>query len=296
MQRVPLLYLPDSAVNKLRPYLIGLGSRLASVVPGIEYDVEQSDLNVTPAEYVSRVLSNALAFFLFFFIFLFSLSVFGAGKEIRESLSISLGINAGFTLLLLVVLLRYPKIMAGKKGERINKYLVFGLKDLLLQVGAGVSLYNGLVNVSRAGYGQVSLEFEQVAKNITTGMPMNTALERMALQSNSDFLKRTTWQLINTLKAGASVKTALRTIIDDLTAEQRRKIADYARELNLWTLVYMIFAVAVPTIGSVMLVILSSFAGLGVTKGMFIAFLVLLAFVQYALIGFVKTRRPMVIV
>tara|TARA_Y100000310_G_scaffold343799_1_gene453092 strand:- start:4018 stop:4275 length:258 start_codon:yes stop_codon:yes gene_type:complete len=81
-------------------------------------------------------------------------------------------------------------------------------------------------------------------------------------------------------------------LIDDLTLDQRNRIKKYAAELNLWSLLYLLFAVAVPTIGATMLVILSSFAGFGVTQGFFIIFISICFIIQLILIGFVKTRRP----
>jgi flagellar protein FlaJ len=197
-------------------------------------------------------------------------------------------------LLFLIVLARYPRVLAGKKAEQLDKNLIFALKDLSLQVSSGVSLYNALVNVSNSGYGLVSREFGKAAKSVYAGVPMNTALENMAIESKSEYLRKTIWQLVNTLKAGASLKGALQSIIRDLTSDQRAKISSYAKELGLWSLVYMLFAVAIPTIGATMMIVLSSFAGIGITKGIFILFLAITLVVQYILIGLIRTRRPMV--
>ena len=86
----------------------------------------------------------------------------------------------------------------------------------------------------------------------------------------------------------------LQAIISDLDTEQKSKIMSYSRELNLWSLVYMLFAVAIPTIGSTMLVILSTFAGFGISQQIFITFLVICFFIQFFLMNFVKVRRPIV--
>ena len=43
---------------------------------------------------------------------------------------------------------------------------------------------------------------------------------------------------------------------------------------------------------SAMMVILSSFAGFGITKGFFIVFIIICFIIQIILIGFIKTRRP----
>ena len=149
-------------------------------------------------------------------------------------------------------------------------------------------------NVSKAGYGEASKEFEQLAQFINTGMSVDKALERLALHTKSDFLKRTAWQLNNAIIAGASLQGALQALVDDLTLDQKDKIRNYSQELNLWILLYMLFAVAVPTIGATMLVILSSFAGFGIEQNMFVAFIIICLIIQGMLIGFVKTRRPVV--
>ena len=181
-----------------------------------------------------------------------------------------------------------------KKAEDIDKNLVFAVRDLQLQVSSGVPLYNGLANISDAGYGAVSKEFKRITQTVKTGTPIHVALENMALSTKSEYLKRTIWQLINSIKSGSSLKSALKLIVKDLSADQKSKIKDYAHELNLWNLIYMLFAVAVPTIGAVMLIILSSFAGLGIGKVSFVAFIVTCFIVQYIIIGFIRARRPVV--
>ena len=90
------------------------------------------------------------------------------------------------------------------------------------------------------------------------------------------------------------MKSSLQVIITELVKDQRARIEIYAKELNLWSLIYMMFAVAIPSISATMLVILSSFAGFGVTRASFIGFLGITVFIQIALIGLIKTRRPVV--
>ena len=92
--------------------------------------------------------------------------------------------------MIILQLLRYPRILSGKTAELIDKHLVFALKDLLLQINSGVTLYNGLVNVVKEGYGQASKELEKVAKDVSCGIPIDKALEKMALQTKSEFLRK----------------------------------------------------------------------------------------------------------
>lgn len=293
-QRIPLMIIPIGIAKKLSRIFFGMGGRLSRLVPGIKYDLQETDLGIAEEEYMAYSILNSFFIFIIFFGLLFLLSYRVKENSLQYSLVLSLALSFCFAIVFLVLLVRYPKITAGKKAEQIDKNLIFALKDLYLQINSGISLYNAMVNIAKEDYGQISIEFGKVAKSVNTGTPVVAALEKMVLKSKSEYLRRTIWQIINTLKAGASLSGALRTIIDDLTIDQKSKIRDYAHELNLWSLIYMLFAVAVPTIGATMLVILTSFAGFGITKGMFVIFIILCFIVQVILIGFVKTRRPLV--
>ncbi|OIO64288.1 hypothetical protein AUJ68_06730 [Candidatus Woesearchaeota archaeon CG1_02_57_44] len=244
------------------------------------------------ADYFSLVLFNVLFIALGFFGLL---TVVGTvSKPLPQALVSAVGMSALLALLFFFVYLRYPLLLARKRAEQLERNLAFALKDLYLQVTSGVGLYDALIAVSRAGYGEASLAFGSAAHDVASGTPIASALERMAARSESQYLKRTTWQLVNTLRSGASLEGALRSLIDGLMLSQRDKIRGYTQELNLWVLLYMLFAVAIPTLGITMMIILSGMAGLGVTPGLFVAFLVICFFVQVLLIGFIHSRRPVV--
>jgi archaeal flagellar protein FlaJ len=291
MKHIPLLFIQNDFFS--RPFR-GIAARIANVFSNVKYDIEQADIDTDIVDYFSKILVNIFAFFIFFLSLIFSLNYFIQGQEFKPSILNALLYSFVILSLLFIVYIRYPKIAAGKKAEQLDRHLIFALKDLMLQISSGVSLYSGLVNVSRSGYGIVSEEFTKISKLVNAGMPIERALESMALKTSSEFFRRTVWQLINTIRAGASVQGALKSIVTDLTIEQTSKIRDYARELNLWSLIYMMFAVAVPTMGATLLVILASFAGAGISKTMFIAFLGINFALQYIIIGFVKSRRPIV--
>ena len=291
MPKVPFLYIPEKfCVKVFRPF-IGIAKLFSAFVPGLKYDLEQMDSSLKAEEYTLLVLVHT---FLYVVLFTGLLVFLLTTQEKAAPEIVQLGVLIFFSLFVLffLVFIRYPKIIAGKKAEQIDKTLVFALKDIYLQVSSGVSLYQGLVHVSVADYGIVSKEFTIVVQDINRGLAMDVALERLAKRSKSEYLRRVLWQLVNTMKAGASLKGALTTIIEDLSRVQRTKIKDYAQELNLWSLLYMLFAVAIPTIGATMLVILSSFSGFKVTPITFSSFMGITLFVQLALIGFINSRRP----
>ena len=289
--RIPLMIIPDSISNKFATKFRGVGANILNFFKHIETDLKMTDIDVRPDEYVAKSLLNSLVIggiFGMLIIFLF----LSQEESIAKSIALGIAIGIGICMMFLIIFIRYPDILASKKAENINKDLVFALKDISLQISAGVSLYDAFISVAVSNYEDTSNEFKKIVQKVNSGTPMIHAIEEMALNTKSEFLKRTSWQMVNALKAGSNIKKVLRRIIKDLTSEQKTRIRNYARELNLWSLVYMLFAVAVPSIGSTMLVILSSFAGFGVTKPMFIVFIILCFIAQYVLIGFVKVRRP----
>lgn len=293
-QKIPLMLIQPNTRGRISKRLFGVGALFTRFVPGLKYDLEKTDIKSAHEEYISACLINSLIYFFIFSWLLSALAYYGRKSSLNQSLSLGVGAGLGLSILFFMIFARYPKILAKKKAEHLEKNLVFALKDMLLQISSGVSLYNSLVNVSKAKYGLVSEEFEKAAKRISSGNPIDKSLEELAITSESEYLRKTVWQLVNTLRSGASLKGALKTIIRGLSIEQKTRIRDYAKELNTWSLIYMLFAVAIPTIGVTMMVILSSFAGMGITKSLFIVFIIICFIIQFVLIGLIKARRPMV--
>ncbi|MBS1266663.1 MAG: hypothetical protein MAG795_00631 [Candidatus Woesearchaeota archaeon] len=292
MKKSPLMLIPVNIAKKLSKPLYPIAIKIP--ISNLDENLESAGIKMQDFEYKALVLVNVFFTWILFFILLFLLSYTFKGDSVLKSLQNGFVSSLGILVLFAYALISYPKISANKRSEQIDKSLVFAIRDLQLQVSSGVPLYNGLVNVSHAGYGTVSDEFKTVTQKIKTGTPVHVALEKMAISTKSNFLKRTVWQLVNSIKSGSSLRSALKLIVKDLTSDQKSKIKDYAHELNLWNLIYMLFAVAVPTIGAVMLIILSSFAGLGISKGSFIAFIGICFIIQYIIIGFIRARRPIV--
>lgn len=274
--------------------LKGFSNFVLKVIPSLKEDVSKTDIDVSPEDYISGSFFTSFIFGFFIFSVVFILNYFVKAETLLDSFKSGFSTGIGLFVFFFAFFIYYIKILSGKKAEQVEKSLIFALKDLLLQITSSVPLYDAMINLSKAKYGQVSKEFEKTVRLINTGMPVEKALMKMASQTKSEYLRRTVWQLVNTLKAGASLKVAIQTIVDELTVNQRDKIRSYARELNLWTLLYMLFAVAVPTIGAVMLVILGSFVGFSITQTTFISFIFICFFIQLALIGLMKARRPIV--
>ncbi len=293
-QKIPLMILPLEVSKKLSKRFTGIGELISRGVPGLKYDLEKTDIKMDDKEYLSVSMINCFFSLVLLFAFFFSLAYLIRQAGIHNSLLISVSISVIFSAILFYLLVRYPSILARKKADMLEKNLVFALKDMLLQIGSGTSLYDSIDNISRSDYGLISKEFGKVSRQVSTGSPLDKSLENAAVRSGSEHLRKTLWQLINAIHAGSSIKSALKTIIANLTHEHKTKIKDYSKELNMWSLIYMLFAVAIPTIGITMMVILSSFAGMNLSNAAFIAFVVCCFALQIIMIGMIKKRRPVV--
>jgi pilus assembly protein TadC len=115
------------------------------------------------------------------------------------------------------------------------------------------------------------------------------------LKNPSLYFRRSIWQLSNGIKAGSDVAIVLRSIIDNISAQQKIEIRRYGSKLNPMTLVYMMAAVIIPSLGVTFLIILSTFSGLVVSETMFWMILVFLALFQFMFIGIMKSKRPNII-
>jgi len=261
--------------------------------PEIKSDLVLSGIDFDAEEYVGGCLVSAIALGAFLF------GVVAISVNLWEEVPANIYLFTAIPALLIAVLdfvflLRYPKIISRKRAELIERDLVFALKELLLNMSAGLSIYDAIRKIGDGDFGVVSEDFKHVIQQTSEGIPLEDALESLALTCSSEHLRNALWQIINALRSGSSMRESLNLIINTLLMEQKRKISHYTQELNMMSLFYMIFAVAVPTIISSVLVVLTSLMGTGVTPEVFILVLVFCIFVQIMLIGFVKSRRPMI--
>jgi len=292
--RVKFMLFSIERANNVNRHFVWIGERLSGLFFNVKYGLRQADLEISPEKYLTAAFFSALIYGVLFFFLLYGLFLFRDMAVSAENSLLSFAVGLVFFSLFLFLHVIYPGIMAKKYASGIDQNLLSALKSMQIQVSSGVSLFKAMVNVSKANYGTVSKEFEELTKEISAGESEAKALEKMAMKTKSDYLRRVAWQLLASLRSGASVQGALKSIVQTLTNRQIRAIKDYAAELNLWILIYLLLAAAVPTLGITFLVILSAMGGASVGPEM-VLMAVFGAFVmQIALIGFVKSRMPKV--
>jgi len=280
--------------QKFNQRILVIGDFLQKIFVGTKYDLKKAEIKVEPENYLTATFFSAISYGIIFFILLTGL-IFARDGNLSEAFPLNLIIGIIFFVLFFFLHLIYPGIIAKQIAFGIDQNLIFALKSMLIQVKSGIPLFNAIENVAKTNYGVVSDEFKIVVKEIMAGTPEANAIEKMALRTKSEYLRKAGWQIVNSIKSGASVVGALETTIETLTTNQLRAIKNYSAELNLWILLYLLLAAAIPTLGITFMIILSSMGGSDISE-LHIMLTIIFAFViQVVLIGFVKNRKPKVI-
>ncbi|RLJ03534.1 MAG: hypothetical protein DRP11_00345 [Candidatus Aenigmatarchaeota archaeon] len=286
-KKLPLVPFPMEKTRKIAHRFLGIGSILAKMRPGLKKDLFQSKIDIDPVEYMSIVFFVSL-----FYSLLIGSTVTFLGLVVRGRIDI-IGPIVGLTFFLIpfYYLSLYPKVTAKKRIKTLEKNLLFALRHILIEVRSGVPLYNALVGVSE-GYEELSEEFKLIVKDIAGGKKQIEALDKGAERNPSLFFRRALWQLSNALRAGSDIGDTLEAITNDFAQRQANEIRRYGQELNPWTMIYMIVAVIIPSLGITFMIILTTFSGIQIPDFTFPLILLGLGLFQFFFMGFIKTKRP----
>jgi flagellar protein FlaJ len=293
MKRVPLVPFPPDKVKRFSRIFIGFGEAVSKFFPSLDWDLDQSDIDMEPREWSSVAIFSAL--FYFFMLFGLMLVITRAARVLpTQSLGVSFLVGGSIAGASFLYISMYPKLLAKKKIRSVDSNLPHALHHLLIQVRSGVPLFNCLVSISHGDYGQLSKELGRTVDEINTGKSEIEALEALARDNPSLYLRRVLWQMVNSLKSGADVGTTIKEIVDNLGVEQTMAIKKYGAQLNPIAMLYMVFCVIIPTLGITFLLALGSFIGLSIQmEYVLLGILGFLVMFQFMLIGMIKSKRPL---
>jgi flagellar protein FlaJ len=287
-------------VRKIVHGFYPIGSALEKIVPSLEMELSGIDHPMGPKEYLSAAFFTALSYFAIvlgvFGIAFYRAGMLGNANARLIALAFALAVSVAIFANALV----YPRWRWNKKKVEIDRNILFAARHLMIQTSAGVPLFDALVSISEMynnpnlDYGQVSREFQKIVKEVRGGKNLSSALEESATNSPSGYYKRMLWQVANSNRAGANMGMVLRDVVDYLSSEQTISIRKYGSQLNPLAMFYMIAGIIAPTMGLVVLTIISSISAIPINETTFIVILVVLLFVQVMFIGLIKSRRPVV--
>ena len=268
----------------------GLGNRLSKFFPGLNVRLTQADIDISPREYLAIAFFALWFWTTIIFVLLLTLSLFITLPENFVYVLTLAPLAIGFLAFFYIV--QYPMLIISRKIRDLDKYLLFALRHMQVQIKSGIPLFDGLVSVSNGDYGLISEEFKKCVKKISTGLSETNALEEMIFKNPSIYFRRVIWQITNAIRTGADLADTLDAIVENLSNEQKVAIRRYGSQLNPLSMMYMMLAVILPSLGITFLVLLSTFSGFTVSEIIFWFILGILIVFQFAFVGLVKSRRP----
>ena len=257
---------------------------------GFKVQLLQAGIESSPEDFIKKSLINAIVFgLLLFFLFLILTALF-FGFNILTIIVLSILFTS--PVFLFKYFLQGPIIKMRMKQKKIDADVLFVGRFLLIELSSGVPLYNAIANATE-GFGEISKEFQGLIKRVSLGNPIDSALEEVIRTTPSPYFRKLLWQILNALGTGADIAQSLHVILSQITAEQVVDMREYGRKLNPIVMFYLMLTVVVPSLGVVVLTILSMFMaqfGLGVNILIITGFVV--GFAQFFFLVYIKSARP----
>jgi len=244
-------------------------------------------LNVKPEVYILNVIINTIIYSTVLSAIIFAV-YYMIGVDFEPS----------FVLITFLAFLSfffiYPQVMITQMREKIDKELFYALRDLTVQVSAGIPLYSAIKNISKNDYGIVSEEFRKVVADIESGVSLDDALKKMMNRTYSEHLRRVLWQVIVVIRSGSSVVNVLEDILRSLKDSQHRRLSEYLYEMNMWIVIFLIASITLPALVFALSSVFTTFVGINPFS--LILFMIIISSVfQVIMIWYVKVRRPNII-
>lgn len=292
IRRIPLMLLPLSASQTLGLRFRGLGVKVIPFYPSIRYDLRNIGIQYPPENFCAIAFFSAAAWAAFAALFVGL--VIAKNAAVADLIKVVLVLLAYVVVLFFFLLLHliYPRMIAKNQAVTIDRELIFAMRDMLIQTSSGVPLFAAIDNVANSDYETISREFRTVSTHVKAGASLIDELEAMAVRTQSDYLKKTCWQMVTAIRSGSNLNSTLKSIVHMLVEYQFSLSKSFNAELNFIILVYLMAAAVLPTIGTTVLVIFSVFGMLGITPEVFGGIVGLSFLGQAVIIGYVKVKRP----
>jgi archaeal flagellar protein FlaJ len=291
-QRIPFLPFSPTKAKVIARHYLGWGEKVESVFHRLPWELEQARLDFEAREWAAIAFYSMIMYFFVVFDALFIILLI-AKVQMNTALALSMLTGMGFSMGVFMFQIFYPKLYVSRKIKEVERNLPYVLHHLLIHIRSGVPLFNALVSVAKSNYGVLSKEFQHTITEINTGKSEVAALEMLARENPSIYLRRVMWQIVNAMKSGADIGVTLKEIVDNMMEEEKTDIKKYGSELNPMALFYMMLVVIFPTLGIIFLLVLFSFVGAAMNLELImIGILLFVIIFQFMFIGMIKSKRP----
>ncbi len=256
-------------------------------VPNLKHKLIQADILDTPEEFLKKTLMSSL-------MLSFGVSILFIGgllTSFNQPFVIALMLFPIIFVLLFGYLVKIPDVKIRKKESGISKEIVFASHFLIIEIESGVPVYNAFINVARV-YPVIGSYFRAIIDKVNMGTSMEDAINEATELVPSGDLRKMLWQILNSIKTGADVTAALSQVLSQIIDDQKIAVEEYGRKLNPLAMFYMLIAIILPSLGTTMLIIFSSFIGFQLSLAVLLSIAGLLAFMQFMFYALIKSSRP----
>ncbi|MBN2457551.1 type II secretion system F family protein [Candidatus Woesearchaeota archaeon] len=262
---------------------------IASMFPELKTKLVQADMPYDPETFVKRTFMSS-------FMLSFGFSVLFIGGML-SSMGKSIGIAFLLFPVCLAVFFNYfikaPDVKIKKSEKAINKEIVFASRFMIIEIESGVPIYNCFINLSKV-YPAVGKYLGGVVDRVNMGTSIEDAINEAIELVPSGDLRKVLWQILNAIKTGADVTDSLSAVLEQIIKEQKIEVEEYGRKLNPLAMFYMLIAVIIPSLGTTMLIIFSSFIGFRLSLPVLLTIAGLVGFMQFMFYAMIKSSRPAV--
>jgi len=263
--------------------------RVLFLFPGLEWKLRKARIEISPEEYLAMLIAVPISAF---FAALVVAVPFFTMLTGRLEILLVLGFPALIAAYFFFYFFFTPNRIINRKSNLIDKDLGYMLRDMSVQLSAGIPLFNVLENISVGGYGECSNMADEVVDAIGSGMSMTDALNDYGLISPSEYMRRIMGQIANALKSGTDLSSALEIIGWSIQLDRENKIAQYGQELAIIGLMYMVLIIVMPSMGVTLMIILSNFFGMIITTQHLYASAILVVALELFFISIIRNRKP----
>lgn len=256
---------------------------LAARLPGLRQKLRIARLPDTPEYYLRKTLLIA--------------ALLAAGVTV-----IAFGFTKSGTTFLLfpfawavisLYIYKYVDLVIKKQARAVNQELVYATRYLIIEMESGIPLYATFENVAR-NYDHVGRYFREINERINLGTPLGDALNETIETVPSEELRKVLWQIANSLRIGSEITSSLQSVLDQVVREQKIAVVEYGRQLNPLAMMYMMFAIIVPSLGTVMLIVMATFMGINLSLPVLLTIAGIVVFIQFMFLAIIRSQRPAV--
>lgn len=215
------------------------------------------------------------------------------------SILFSFGQPIGFALIVAVAssiigffyLMKLPDMLIMRMNKEIDREVVYAGKFLIVEINAGVTLYDALKTVAK-NYPAIGEYLRTLINEVDLGTSIDEALNNAINTTTSKHFRQILWQILNAQQTGADVAQSLASVLDQIQRSQLIEAERYGKKLNPVAMFYLMMAVVIPSLGMVMAIIVASFMSIHISFLTLMLILGFFMFFQFMFVAIIKSMRP----